>query len=159
MVLQPGKNTHPSPAPPSTGLPKMSLFFPLSRHNFHSFFPLLWVFSRNFGVFEAPDLTCARSGGGGSGGRMFRWSWQLPRLALPSSCAQYVEFVAHKEVQKQDDRWNIGHFLQSVGLEVCKTPWSAISSRLCSSSSVRLAPSPCMYEWLPCNSSPECVGV
>ena len=37
------------PGPPSPEPPKISRFFSLSRHNFHSFFPLLGVFSWNFG--------------------------------------------------------------------------------------------------------------
>ena len=51
----------PSPGPPSAGPPKMSRFFPLSRHIFLSFFPLLGVFSLNFGgVRSAGALKSAR---------------------------------------------------------------------------------------------------
>ena len=67
-ALSPGP---PSPGPPSpgplpagplsAGPPKISLFFPLSRHNFHSFFPLLGSFRGIMVVFEAAwALTCAR---------------------------------------------------------------------------------------------------
>ena len=46
----------PSLDRPSPGLPKISLFFSLSRHKIHSFFPYLGVFSLNFGgVFEGQD--------------------------------------------------------------------------------------------------------
>ena len=46
---------HP-PDGPSAGPPKISLFFSLLRHNYHSFFPLLGVLSWNFGgVFEGRD--------------------------------------------------------------------------------------------------------
>ena len=45
-----------SAGPPSAGPPKFRFFFPLSRHNFLSFFPLFRVLSLNFGgVFEGRD--------------------------------------------------------------------------------------------------------
>ena len=47
--------TPPTPDPPPPDRPTISLFFSLSRHNFHSFFSLLGVLSFCFGgVFEAP---------------------------------------------------------------------------------------------------------
>ena len=49
-----------------TALPRTAqkfALFSLSRHNFHSFFPLLGVFSRNFGgVLKVRPFKCARLG-------------------------------------------------------------------------------------------------
>ena len=49
-------NPRPPPGPPSSRPPKISRFFCPLPHNFNSFFPLLGVFSLNFGgVFEGRD--------------------------------------------------------------------------------------------------------
>ena len=53
----------PSAGPPSAGPPKISRFFSLSRHNFHSSLPLLWSF-RGILAGVSHDQTCTFEGPG-----------------------------------------------------------------------------------------------
>ena len=62
--LEGERTPEPETWAPKGGEPKFfGAFFPLSSHNVHSFFPLLGVFSWNFGgVLKTGTLKCARLG-------------------------------------------------------------------------------------------------